>query len=153
MSCDFPKCEYKHKICHKNSIRCLENLDSPLFPVFFSFFSIYIYIYIYIYSFYFMCEYFCLHVWTLWTHLAPTEVRRRHQTLWCSSCRWLWTATWVLQVELGSSARATSALNHWAILPALSLNSLRISSSLEFQSEVERNGATFDRVLCGVIRG
>lgn len=32
--------------------------------------------------------------------------------------RWLWATVWVLILELLSSARANSALNHWAIFSA-----------------------------------
>ena len=36
-----------------------------------------------------------------------------------SHYRWLWATMWLLGVELRTSGRAVSALNHWAISPAL----------------------------------
>jgi len=35
-----------------------------------------------------------------------------------SHYRWLWAAMWLLGIELRTSGRAASALNHWAISPA-----------------------------------
>jgi hypothetical protein len=32
--------------------------------------------------------------------------------------RWLWTTMWLLGIELRTSGRAVSVLNHWAISPA-----------------------------------
>ena len=49
--------------------------------------------------------------------LVPTEVRRGLQIPWNWSYGWVWATVWVLKTESGSSARATSALNHWAISP------------------------------------
>jgi hypothetical protein len=37
--------------------------------------------------------------------------------------RWLWATMWLLGIELRTSSRATSALNHWAISPTLKLTS------------------------------
>ena len=36
--------------------------------------------------------------------------------------RWLWATMWLLGIELRTSGRAVSALNLWAISPALALN-------------------------------
>jgi hypothetical protein len=59
-----------------------------------------------------MCTGICAHVWYVW---VPAETRRESLT----SRRWMQAvvspAAWVLQSELGSSPRAASALNCWAI--------------------------------------
>ena len=36
-----------------------------------------------------------------------------------SHYRWLWATMWLLEIELRTSGRAVSALNLWAISPAL----------------------------------
>lgn len=51
--------------------------------------------------------------------LVPTEARRRHLMPYNWGYRWLWASTWVLRMEPGSSARAASAFDLWAIFPAL----------------------------------
>ena len=58
-----------------------------------------------------------LYAWMLWTmnlHIQcyPEEGIRFHY-------RWLWATIWSLGVELRTSGRAASALNGWAISPAL----------------------------------
>ena len=50
---------------------------------------------------------FCLHIW-----LYTRRGHRFHD-------RWLWATMWMLGLELRTSGRAVSALNHWAISPAL----------------------------------
>jgi len=35
-----------------------------------------------------------------------------------SHYRWLWAILWLLGIELRTSGRAVSALNHWAIAPS-----------------------------------
>jgi hypothetical protein len=45
---------------------------------------------------------------------TPEEGIRSHY-------RWLWATMWLLGIELRTSGRAVSALNHWAISPALAL--------------------------------
>jgi len=58
-----------------------------------------------IYLFY-VCEY---------TVSIFMHTRRGYQILF----RWLWATMWLLGFELRTSGRAVSALNHWAISPAL----------------------------------
>ena len=48
----------------------------------------------------------------------PIEARRGCWIPWKWSYKWLCAVTWVLRTEPGSSGRAASALNHWAISPA-----------------------------------
>lgn len=67
------------------------------------------------------------------THMCvvPTEDRRGHWTLWNWNYRWLLGTMWMLGTKLGSSARATKALNLlWAISPASTFLSLSVSLSL-----------------------
>ena len=45
--------------------------------------------------------------------VTPEEGIRSHY-------RWLWATMWLLGIELRTSGRAVSALNHWAISPAQS---------------------------------
>jgi hypothetical protein len=42
---------------------------------------------------------------------TPEESIRSHH-------RWLWATMWLLRIELGTSGKASSALNLWAISPA-----------------------------------
>jgi hypothetical protein len=46
---------------------------------------------------------------------SPEEDIRSHY-------RWLWATMWLLKIELRTSDRAASALNHWAISPAQTAN-------------------------------
>jgi hypothetical protein len=65
------------------------------------FLKIYLFIYLFI-----LC---------LWAHCSclqtPEEGIRSHY-------RWLWATMWLLGIELRTSGRAVSALNHWVISPA-----------------------------------
>lgn len=49
--------------------------------------------------------------------LAPTEVENMYWIPWNRSYRQFWEFTCVLEIKCGSSARAASALNDWAIFP------------------------------------
>ena len=49
------------------------------------------------------------------------EVQKRVLDLPEAEVRQLWATMWVLRIELWSSERASSALNHWAIAPITSL--------------------------------
>ena len=53
-----------------------------------------------------------------------------HQISWNWSYRQVWAAIWVLGLEPGSSGRAASALNHWAISPAPDMPDLNDSCLL-----------------------
>lgn len=46
---------------------------------------------------------------------GATEFRKGCQTLWEWSYRWLRSIMWLLGTELGSSLRAASVLNQWAL--------------------------------------
>lgn len=51
---------------------------------------------------------------------VSVEARKRYLITWNWGCKDLWAAHWVLGTEPGSSVRAVSALNHWAIRPVSS---------------------------------
>lgn len=54
----------------------------------------------------FVCMNICVpHAW-----MVPKEVRRRCQSPWDQSYKWLWATLWVLEAERGFSARTTNAL-------------------------------------------
>jgi hypothetical protein len=57
----------------------------------------------------------CMHACARYVYLVPVEIRRRHQSPWTWSNRWLSPAMWVLRLELGSPARAANAFNFWAL--------------------------------------
>jgi hypothetical protein len=50
-----------------------------------------------------------------------------------SHSRWLWATKWLLRIEVRTSGRAVSALNHWATSPAWEPIFLKIFSSFTFQ--------------------
>lgn len=70
--------------------------------------------------FYFMWLSVCLHVYALCASLVSMEIRRACHISKKWSYRWLWTAMWMLKTKPRFSTRATSALNHWAIILGLS---------------------------------
>jgi hypothetical protein len=57
----------------------------------------------------------CMYICILWIFLVPEAARKG---LWNWTSRWLWATVWVLGTKPGSSGRAASALNFWAISPA-----------------------------------
>lgn len=80
------------------------------------------YIFLYFYFMYMNALPPCMYMYHVC--LVPVKVHRRRQIPWDSSCRWLWTAIWVLGIEPPSSATAASSRYYWANspLPALHIS-------------------------------
>jgi hypothetical protein len=62
----------------------------------------------------------------IWVHCSCLQTHNRRGIR--SHCRWLWATMWLLGIELRTSGRAVSALNHWAISPAQIIYSFFIPS-------------------------
>ena len=60
-------------------------------------------------------QFACTYVYVPHSFLVSMGVRRGHWILWNYSYRRLRTSTWILGTELRFSARATGALNPWAV--------------------------------------
>ena len=75
-------------------------------------------------------------------HQVPTPIRRGQWIPWDWNYRWLWTVLWVTGTKLKSSGRAASALNCWALSPALRKTMLLLSwptmSNKEESKEIHR---------------
>ena len=75
----------------------------------FTFFELSLYWYLFVLL---LKIYLLLYISTLYLFSdIPEEGIRSHY-------RWLWATMWLLGIELRTSGRAVSALNHWAISPA-----------------------------------
>jgi hypothetical protein len=67
-------------------------------------------------KFVFVFLFVCLFCFLIVSYVSKyTKCRFRHTG---SHYRWLWATTWLLGIELRTSGRTVSALNHWAISPA-----------------------------------
>lgn len=64
----------------------------------------------------FMCVYFAF-MYGCVPHacIVPSDIRRWQWIPWNWSYRWLWTICGCQRIEPRSSARASNALNHWAL--------------------------------------
>lgn len=72
----------------------------------------------YIYLFLFYYKSVCIHE-CMYSKYVPNATRRHrgHQFPWNWNCKWLWATMWILGIKPRSSAKATCAINHWAIGP------------------------------------
>ena len=61
-----------------------------------------------------LCEIKDCHFSTQLLRAVPVEATKACKTDWTWNFRKLWPTKWVLETELGSSARTTGALNSWA---------------------------------------
>jgi hypothetical protein len=91
--CQYPYCIYYPLINQKSWLFDCWRITQPLFSKFFFFFKIYLL---------HVCEY----IVTVFRHTSDPYYR------------WLWATMWLLGIELRTSGRAVSALNHWDISPA-----------------------------------
>ena len=72
----------------------------------------------------------------MWAHWSCPQTHQKRECIG-SHYRWLWAIVWLLGIELRTSGRAVSALNCWAISPALQFESSNKQTPQESRKAVQ----------------
>jgi len=73
----------------------------------------------------FQPQFFKIFIYSIYVSTLSLSLDRPEEGIG-SHYRWLWATMWLLGIELRSFGRAVSALNHWAISPALQPQFLKV---------------------------